>query len=72
MLQSFVEIKFEICSTYKAQCAEENSPLKFTELFQEMRNTSAARGLEIALKNNSVNAYCVVITAQLIVNTLET
>ena len=27
MLKSFVEIKFEICSIYKAQCAEENSPL---------------------------------------------
>ena len=34
MLESFVEIKFEICSIYKAQYAEENSPLKFTELFQ--------------------------------------
>ena len=29
MLKSFVEIKFEISSIYKAQCAEENSPLKF-------------------------------------------
>ena len=26
MLKSFVEIKFQICSIYKAQCAEENSP----------------------------------------------
>ena len=40
MLKSFVEIKFEICSIYKIQYAEENSPLKFTELFQETRDTS--------------------------------
>ena len=33
MLNSFVEIKSEIYSIWKAQCAEENSPLKFTELF---------------------------------------
>ena len=39
MLKSFVEIEFEICSIYKAQCAEENSPLKFTQLFQETRDT---------------------------------
>ena len=38
MLKSFVEIKFKICGIYKAQCAEENNPLKFTELFQEMWN----------------------------------
>ena len=37
MLNSFVEIKFEIYNIYKAQCAEENSPLKITELFQETR-----------------------------------
>ena len=37
MLKSFVEIKFEICSIYKAQCAVENSPLKFTESFCKMR-----------------------------------
>ena len=36
MLKSFVEIKFKICSIYKAQCAEENSPLKFTEHFCKM------------------------------------
>ena len=41
MLKSFVEIKFEICRIYKTQCAEENSPLKFTELFQEMQDVSA-------------------------------
>ena len=38
MLRSFVKIKFEICSIYKAQCAEENSSLKFTDLFQETRD----------------------------------
>ena len=43
MLKSFVELKFVICSVYKAQCAEENSRLKFTELFQETRNTSATQ-----------------------------
>ena len=32
MLKNFVEIKLEICSIYKAQCAEENNLLKFTEL----------------------------------------
>ena len=36
MLKSFVEIKFEICSIYKAQRAKENSPLKFTEQFCRM------------------------------------
>ena len=36
MLKSFVEIKFEICSIDKAQCAEENGPLKFTEQFCKM------------------------------------
>ena len=56
MLKSFVEIKFEICSIYKAQCAEESSPLKFTELFQKMRDISATRGLEVALQNSSVKS----------------
>ena len=41
MLKSFVEITFEICSINKAQCAEENNQLKFTELFHETRDTSA-------------------------------
>ena len=36
MLKSVVEIEFEICSIYKAQCAEENCPLKFTEQFCKM------------------------------------
>ena len=36
MLKILVEIKFEICITYKVQCAEENSPLKFTEQFCKM------------------------------------
>ena len=54
MLKSFVEIKFEICSAYKAQFAEENSALKFTELFQETRDTGASQGLEVALQNSSV------------------
>ena len=44
MLKSFVEIKFEICSIYKAHCAEENSPLNFIELFQEALDTSASQG----------------------------
>ena len=44
MLKSFVEIKFEICGICKAQCAEENSQLKFTELLQKMRDTSATQG----------------------------
>ena len=43
-LKSFVEINFEICSIYKAQCAEENSAFKFTELFQEMPDTIATQG----------------------------
>ena len=54
MLKSFVEIKFEICSIYKAQCVEENSPLKFTEVFKGTRDASAKQGLEVALQNNSV------------------
>ena len=54
VLKSIVEIKFEICSIYKAQCVEENSPLKLTELFQETRDTSATQGLEVALENGSV------------------
>ena len=54
MLKSFVEIKFEICSIYKAQCVEENIPLNFTELFQETRDTSATQGLKVALQNGSV------------------
>ena len=54
MLKSFVEFKFEICSIYKAQCAKEYTPLKFTELIQETRDTSATQGLEVALENNSV------------------
>ena len=54
MVKSFVEITFEICGIYKAQCAEENSPLKFTKLFQETRDTSATEGLEVALQNSSV------------------
>ena len=33
MLKSFVEIEFEICNIYKAQCPEENSLFKFTEQF---------------------------------------
>ena len=36
MLKSFVSIKSEICSIYKAQHAEENSPLQFTEQFCKM------------------------------------
>ena len=36
MLKSFIEMKFEICSIYKAQCAEENSPLKYTEQLCKM------------------------------------
>ena len=36
MLKSFAEIKFEICSIYKAQCAKKKSPLKFTEEFCNM------------------------------------
>ena len=32
----------------------ENSPLKFTELFQEMRDTRATQGLEVALQNSSI------------------
>ena len=36
MLESFVKIKFEICSICKAQCAKYNSPLKFTEQFCKM------------------------------------
>ena len=36
MLKSFVEINFEISGVYKAQCAEENSPLNFTEQFCKM------------------------------------
>ena len=40
MLKSFVEIKFEICSIYKAQCVEENSPLKFAELHTGIRGRS--------------------------------
>ena len=44
MLKSFVEIKFEIRSIYKAQCVDKNSPLKFIELFQETRDTSATQG----------------------------
>ena len=56
MLKSFVEINFEICSIYEAQCVEENIPLNFTELFQETRNTIATPGLEVALENRrSVN-----------------
>ena len=47
MLKNFVEIKFEICSIYKVQCAEEHSPLKSTELFQD---TSATQGLEVAFR----------------------
>ena len=31
--EKFRKIKFEICSIYKAQCAEESSLLKFTEQF---------------------------------------
>ena len=31
--ESFVEIKFEICSIYEAQCAKENSPFKLKEQF---------------------------------------
>ena len=42
--EKFRKNKFEICSIYKAQCAEENSPLKFTKLFQETRDTSATQG----------------------------
>ena len=44
MLKIFVEIEFETCSIYKAQYAEENSPLKFTELFQETQDTSSTQG----------------------------
>ena len=54
MLKSFVEIKFEIYNIYKPQCAEENSPLKFPELFREMLDTSATQRLEVALENSSV------------------
>ena len=54
MLNRFVEIKLEIYSIYRAQCAEESSPLKFTELFQETRDTSATQGLEVVLQNSSV------------------
>ena len=54
MLKSFIEIKLEICSIYKAQYAEENNPLKFTELFQETRDTSTTQGLEVTLQNNPV------------------
>ena len=46
MLKSFVEVKFKICSIYKAQ-VEEKSPLKFTELFHEMRDTSELRDFNI-------------------------
>ena len=53
-LKSFVKIEFEIFSIYKAQCAEENSLLKFTELFQEMRDTNATQGLKVTLQNSSV------------------
>ena len=74
MLKSFVKIKFEICSIHKAQCDEENSPSKFTELFQETRDTSATQGLEVALQNSSVK--CLLrsyrIATQLIGNTLKT
>ena len=54
MLKTFIEIKLEICSIYKAQYAEENNPLKFTELFQETRDTSTTQGLEVTLQNNPV------------------
>ena len=51
MLKNFVDIKFEICSIYKAQSAEENSPLKFTELFQDARykRHPGIRGLEVEI-----------------------
>ena len=54
MLKSFVEIKSEICSIYDAQYAKENNPLKFTELFQETRDTSATQGLAVSLPKSSV------------------
>ena len=73
MLKSFVEIKFEICSIYKAQYAEENSPLKFTELLQETRDTNATQRLEVALQNSSVKClWRIVMAPQFIGNTLET
>ena len=31
ILKSFVEIKFEICRIYKAQCGKEKTPVKFTK-----------------------------------------
>ena len=59
-------MKFESCSIYKAQCAEENiSPLTFTELFQGTRDASVTR--RVALQNSSV--VVVVIAAQYIENT---
>ena len=54
MLKSFVGIKFKLSCIYEAQCADENSPLRFTELFQETRDTNATQGLEVALQNSSV------------------
>ena len=54
MLKILEEFEFEICSIYKAKCAEDNNILKFVELFQDTRETSATQGLEVASQNSSV------------------
>ena len=55
MLKNFVEIKLEICSIYKAQCAEENSLLRFTELcISRDTECNTTQGSELLLQNSSV------------------
>ena len=66
MLKSFVEIKFQICSIYKAQCAEENSPLKFTEQFCKMliAQSSLRSSLQIRYRDleHANDASCAIST----------
>ena len=48
-----LKIKFEMCNIYKAQCAEENSPLK-CKYRTNSRDASTTQGLEVAWQNSSV------------------
>ena len=67
MLKNFVEIKFEICSSYKTQGAEEKSPLKFTKLFQKTQDTSVTHEL---YRGRITQRFCKMLIAQLSLRSL--